>query len=643
MPTKIISLLLLIVLLFARPAFAVTQYINSITPETLTIASGSTTASITVASPTGTYFLLWGGSSTTATTSSAQGFCYVTLSGTTLTATRTTSSTNTCTANVTLVDATSNLVTSVQRGTIAVSSGTSNTATISSVTTANSSVNILGHSNGNTTFDFEVDDPYLVLTSSTVVTATVGALLTSSTASYQVINWNAAALNQSTQPFLKAWTNSATSTTQAITSVNTSNAMLMFAGNDNGNTAASGIDEQIGEITGATAVTISTGIADGDAIKYAGTVIEFVSGVLTQAAQRGITTIAASTSSKTDTITSAATNASSINFTGWTTTTTALTSLANISPTHSQASATTITAAVGGTVPATNTTTIGWEVLTFSRSGAIPAVQCVPTGAQKAGLIYPIYTDPPSGIYSGLITLMGTYPNVPVVAVLNPNSGPGSSASAAYTTAIGQLQTAGAIVLGYIETGYGVANADFTPQNETTMKADIAAWQSFYPAIQGIFIDEMDDTGSSTGCTSISGGNCVALYQALTTYAHGLGLYLTYGNPGENTISAYFSSSPPAVDRYMVYETNAYGTAANYNNAGLCNYINCATVAFTVSYSSTNLTTMMQNAAWVYMTDDHATNPYDAAPTYLSTEIAAISAFNAAGTGTSCAMNQGFP
>lgn len=643
MLTKILKLFFIILCLIATPAHATTKYINSVTPESLTIASGATTASTTVPAATGTYFLLWGGSSTTATTSSAQGFCYVTLSGTTLTATRTTSSTNTCTANVTLVDATANLVTSVQRGTIAITTGTSNTATISSVTTANSSVNILGHSNGNSTFDFEIDDPYLVLTSGTVVTATVGALLTSSTVSYQVINWNASALNQSTQPFLTAWTNSATSTTQTITSVNTANAMLLFAGNENGNTTKTAVDEQIGEITSSTAVTISTGIADGDAIKYAGTVIEFVPGVLTQTAQRGITTIAASTSSKTDTITSAATNASALNLTGWTSTTTVLTSLANIVPRHAQASATTITSNVGGTVPSAKTTQSGWEVLTFSNSSTTPAVQCVPTGAQTAGLIYPIYTDPPSGIYSGLITLMGSNPNVPVIVILNPNSGPGASANAAYTTAIGQLQSAGAIVLGYIETGYGVANADFTPQNETTMKADIASWQSFYPAINGIFIDEMDDTGSATACTSISGGSCVALYQALTTYAHGLGLPLTYGNPGENTISAYFSSSPPAVDRYMVYETNAYGVAANYNNAGLCSYTNCASVVYALAYSSTNLTLMMKNSSWVFMTDDHATNPYDAAPTYLSTEMAAISSFNSGGTGTSCAMVPGFP
>lgn len=587
--------------------------------------------------------MLWGGNSTTATTSSAQGFCYLTWSGTTVTATRTTSSTNTCTATGSMVDATSNLVTSVQHGTIAITTGVSNTATITSVTTADSSVNILGHAQSNTNFDFEVNNPIVVLTSATVVTATIAALTTSTVVSYQVVNWNHAALNQNTQPFTKSWTNSATTTTQTITSVNTANAMLLWGGNNNGNTATSAIDEQRGQITGATTVTITCGVADSDAIKYAATVVEFVSGVLTQTAQRNATTIAAAATSGTTTITSAATANSALNLTGWAATGTATTSLAATMPSTVQTNATTVTATTGAAVAASKAVSSGWEVLTFSATGGSSAVQCVPTSSQRAGLIYPIYSDPPSGIYSGLITLMASNPNVPVVVILNPNSGPGSSASAAYTTAIGQLQAAGAVVLGYVETGYGIQNHDFTPQNETTIKADVSSWVSFYPAIQGIFFDEMDDTASSSGCTAISGGNCITLYQQLTSFAHGLGLPLTYGNPGENTVSAYFAASPITVDRFMVFETNAYGAATDINNGGLCSYFNCASVEFAVSYSAPALTTMMQNGGWVFMTDAAVANPYNVAPTYLSTEMAAIQAFNVGSGSGSCSMVLSFP
>lgn len=346
--------------------------INSITQVSITIASGATTGTTTVASPTGTYILLWQGNSTTATTSFAQSFGRISISGTTVTATRNTSSTNTVIVNAVLIDADSSLVASVQMGTIAITAGTSNTATITSVTTTNSAVALLGYTNANTTFDFELNTPVLVLTNATTVTASVARLTTNCTVGYIVVQFQGAALNQSTQPFSKVWTNSSISTTQTITSVNVNNSMLFYAGCHNGDTVADGEDEQRAIITNATTVTITSGIADSDAnLKYNGTVVEFVSGVLSQNAQRGTTTIAASTSSKTDTVTSADVTASVLNFTGWTTTTVATTSLANILPRITQASATTITATVDGTVPSGKNTIAGWELLTFTKVSGV--------------------------------------------------------------------------------------------------------------------------------------------------------------------------------------------------------------------------------------------------------------------------------
>lgn len=344
--------------------------INNIQQVSITIASGATTGTATVNAAVGTFILLWQGNSTTATTSFAQSFGRVSISGTTVTATRNTSSTNTVTVNAVLIDADSSLVASVQMGTIAITAGTSNTATITSVNTSNSAVALLGFTAANTTFDFELNNPVLVLTNSTTVTASVARLTTNCTAGYIVVEFQGAALNQATQPFSKVWTNSSISTTQTITSVNVNNSMLFYAGCHNGDTVADGEDQQRAIITNATTVTITSGIADSDAnLKYNGTVVEFVSGVLSQNAQRGITTIAASTSSKTDTVTSADITASVLNFTGWTTTTVATTSLANVLPRITQTDATDITATIGGTVPSGKNTIAGWELLTFTKVG----------------------------------------------------------------------------------------------------------------------------------------------------------------------------------------------------------------------------------------------------------------------------------
>lgn len=616
-------------------ANAATKYVNSVTAYTLTISSGNTTASTTVSAPTGTYFMLWGGNSTTATTSMAQGMCYVTLSGTTLTATRTTSSTNTCVANVTLVDATSSLVSSVQSGTIAMTSGTSKTATITSVTTTSSSVNLLGWSQGNATFTYAPNRPLLVLTSATVVTASVKSLTTSMTASYQVISWAAGALNSNVQPFTKTWTNSGTTTTVTISSVTVNNAIMLYDG-DNQNCCAFAVDNQWAQITGPTTVTVNTDFADADSIEYAGTVVEFVAGVLTQADQKGVVSLS-STTTAAATITSAPTATTAAYITGWGTTISATTTLSEVQPTLVMTNATTLTGSLGSS----GTAVIGYEATSFSE-GSTPAAQCIPAGNNNIGLIYPMYIAPPNTAYSSLITLVGTYPNVPVIAILNPASGPGSGALAAYTTVIGQLQAAGITVIGYVPSGYGIANTDYAGEDEATIKAMVADWLSFYPTVQGIFYDEMDNTASASGCTSIAGGNCVTLYQQLTAYAHSEGFPVVYGNPGANTVSAYFSSSPPAVDRYMVYETNAYGTALELNNSALCSLYNCAGVAYGVAYSAPNFLLMEQNDGWVFMTDGPSANPYDVAPTYLSTEMAALASYNTGG-GSSCPMVPGFP
>lgn len=346
-----------------------TNYVNSIQTGSVTIASGATTGTASVTAATDTAVLFYNGHQTSATTSQAQSFARLSLSGTTITATRNTSSTNTCVVNYAYMDADStNLVQSVQYGSIAITTGTSATATISSVTTGNSVIVLLGYTCGNATFDFELNHPILTLTNATTVTAAVGALGTNCTVNFCVVQFKAAALNQNTQFFAKAWTNSSLTTTQAITSVVPGNSMLIYAGSHNGNTATQAFDQQWITLTNATTVTITSGNADGDAIKCNFWVVEFVSGVLSQTAQRGNTILNAVTSN-TSTITSATTTQTLPNYLGWTTSITALTSLATVLPRVTQSGATVMTAAKN---TGTGSTTISWEALTFTTGGGPP-------------------------------------------------------------------------------------------------------------------------------------------------------------------------------------------------------------------------------------------------------------------------------
>lgn len=352
------------------PAFGVpfvqstgtTTYVNSVQQVSITIAAAATSNTASVSAASGTFFLIFQGQTTSATTNNGSAVCRVSISGTTVTATRANSTQGACVVNCVVVDATSNLVTSVQFGTIAVTAGTSGTATISSVTTANAVVHLLGYTSGLTTFNMGRNHPTLVLTNATTVTSTVRTLTTNSTAGFVVIEFNPAALNQSKQAFSKSWTNSALSSTQAITSVNINNTILFYAGCDNDQNETNATDEQRITLTNATTVTTTTGVAQGDAsIVINFSVIEFISGVLSQNAQRGSITLSASTSN-TATITSALTTKTICNFLGYSTATTAVTTHATLLPNITQTNATTDTA----TLNSLGSVVVSFENLTFN-------------------------------------------------------------------------------------------------------------------------------------------------------------------------------------------------------------------------------------------------------------------------------------
>lgn len=338
------------------------KYVNSVQNVSITISAAATTGTQSVSAAAGTFFLIYQGTTTTAVAVQSEAFCRVSISGTTVTATRSLGTLGVCVVNAIVVDATSNLVNSVAMGTITVSSGTSATATISSVTTTNSAVHLAGYTTSLGTFNYGDNTPTLVLTNATTVTSTVRTLSGTCIASFVVVNFNASALNQNTQAFSKSWTNSAVSSTQVITSVNVNNAMLFFAGCDNDANETTATDQQTCIITSSTVVTVQTGVAQGDsAIVVNFTVIEFKSGVLAQNAQRGTIATSAATSN-TATITSASTTNTICNFTGYRTATTAVTTYATILPKITQTNATTITE----TLNSAGSVTIAYEALTFN-------------------------------------------------------------------------------------------------------------------------------------------------------------------------------------------------------------------------------------------------------------------------------------
>lgn len=113
------------------------------------------------------------------------------------------------------------------------------------------------------------------------------------------------------------------------------------------------------------------------------------------------------------------------------------------------------------------------------------------------------YIDPTDDVSWG--RLAGYSPTKVPILVANAVSGPDSSPSPAWQTAINKASASGKLVLGYVRTGYFSQNAAYTSDGVpyktrllstngndwmAQIQSDVDAWYSLYSNIGGIFFDE---------------------------------------------------------------------------------------------------------------------------------------------------------
>ncbi len=198
------------------------------------------------------------------------------------------------------------------------------------------------------------------------------------------------------------------------------------------------------------------------------------------------------------------------------------------------------------------------------------------------------------------------------IAVANPASGPGTAAQTAYTNEITTQHNAGRKVIGYVSTAYGNrARADVV--------ADIDKWYSFYPAIDGIFLDEQTNTAAG-----------VAHYADLYNYVRAKDADgIVAANPGTSTIESYTSTA----DIIMTFENTGANHATHANPAWMANYsrfrfwdaVHTTATEADMRTVVTKVKTAERNVGWTYVTDqDLPGNPWDVLAAYWSAEVNAV-------------------
>lgn len=233
------------------------------------------------------------------------------------------------------------------------------------------------------------------------------------------------------------------------------------------------------------------------------------------------------------------------------------------------------------------------------------------TRAMALGVLVPAYF----GAGAGWDSLNAAAERVPLIAILNPNSGPGNAVNSGYAAAVKALRQSHGRVIGYVHTSYATRPVE-------QVRTEIDRYYSFYE-LDGIFVDEM---------TNDSVADHLAYYQSL--YAHVKAKdrsHIVIGNPGSRAPAAYVTR--PVVDTLVTFE----------NRTGYDNYVPdpwtktqpaaalahlCYSVANAQTASNYVNLAVARNAGFIYVTDDGGNNPWDRLPSYWAEEIAQVEQIN---------------
>lgn len=219
----------------------------------------------------------------------------------------------------------------------------------------------------------------------------------------------------------------------------------------------------------------------------------------------------------------------------------------------------------------------------------------------ESGTIIPLYIYPvDNNSWQQLYDAYSAHP-IPTWAIVNVNSGPGTSLDPNYVNAIRQLQSTGIETLGYVYTLYG-------NRSQTDVRTEMDRWKTFYNTT-GIFFDEMAYVDDNTK---------VQYYQNLSNYAKEKGFTFTVGNPGTRTLSKYFAT----VDNIVIFEEDSGFPSQEKICSQDTNGKGRGSVSI-LSYNISSLdpsaiTAVKDCAGFVYVTDDSGDNPWDTLPNYLT-------------------------
>ncbi|MCB1987627.1 MAG: spherulation-specific family 4 protein, partial [Burkholderiaceae bacterium] len=223
-----------------------------------------------------------------------------------------------------------------------------------------------------------------------------------------------------------------------------------------------------------------------------------------------------------------------------------------------------------------------------------------------------------------------SYPDVAVTAIVKPATG--VDTNGIVTAADADLSTnitdftasANHKVIAYVSTISGSGT-----RSVADIKAIIDSYISYYPSLNGFFLDEMG-TGTSQR----------PFYSDIYTYIKGLAPTMeVIGNPGTFPDSSYAELATMAADVLVTFE----GNTASYQNidpqpSSTWVYSKPNSAQAMLVHSASTCTAMQEalktaaaartNTGWVYVTDQPVGSPWSALPSYWTKLLGTVDARN---------------
>jgi len=216
------------------------------------------------------------------------------------------------------------------------------------------------------------------------------------------------------------------------------------------------------------------------------------------------------------------------------------------------------------------------------------------------------------------------------MAIANVYNGPSNGVDSNWATAIHNAHAAGVKVYGYVDTGYFGTTGRLTRLRDTSVPAwlaqvetDVNAWYQFYGTdIDGIFFDDATNVcGPTSTSTTYS-----SLYKQISDYVkqrHSGAL--TVDNPGVDVPQCYETSA----DVLLTFE-GSYASYTSYApsswEAGYDPHKFMNLIYATGSTQMADAITRSKNngVGYVYVTDGVLSNPWNALPSYWSSELTSL-------------------